>query len=290
MSVEIGKRLVGALTVGALTGTALGVVAPAAATSAALTYTCTSPGFTGPKQFTMVADTDAPGRIAFGETIAPTATGTVTVPEDVTAVFRDGLMAKRVDGRADVAATVDDVVRPWSLAIPQTNVPPNGTLTLEGTGSAGTFTGAKVGTVYDIAVGNFNATLNFYSANGSPSAPSTTVTCVLNPGQTAAVDTIRVVKDGTATSVKAPDINRGGLARAKVKVVSDHGKTPKGKVKAILLRSGNKLLSKKVGLRDGRVKVKLVRLGRAGDYTVKVKYLGHRNFKRSNAKDTFTVG
>ena len=148
-----------------------------------------------------MADTDAPGKIAYGETVTPTATGTITFPEDVTTTLRDGVGAKKVDGKADVAATVDGVATPWTLAVPQTNVPPNGSLVLTGTGPAGTFTGTEVGTVYDIAVGNFTATINNYQANGTPTTilPTAVVPCVLNPGQNAAVDTIKVVKDATTT-------------------------------------------------------------------------------------------
>lgn len=294
MSVDFSKRLVGAvgaLTVGALTATALGVFAPAAASSAALTYTCISPGFAGPKQFTMVADTDAPGRIAYGETVTPTATGRVTVPEDVTTTIRDGLMAKKVDGKADVAATVDNETRPWDLAIGQTNVPPKGTMTLEGTGSAGEFRGTEVRRVYNVAVGDFTATLNFYNANGTPAAPSTTVVCTLNAGQNAAVDTVKVVKDKTTTAVTARDIRKGQKAKAKIKVTSDFGLTTKGKLKVKLLRNGKKLKSKQVYLRDGQRKVKFVRVrNTSGDYAIKAKYVGHPNFRGSSARDPFTVG
>jgi len=265
------------------------VVGPAAATSAALTYTC--PVLGQAKQFTMVADTDAPGRIAYGETVAPTATGTVTVPEDVTTTIRDTLMAKKIDGKADVAATVDETARPWTLAIPQTNVPQRGTLTLTGTGPAGTFEGTKVGSIYDIAVGNFTATLNFYDANGTPSTPpNTQVVCILNPGQATAVDSIRVVRDTTSTTVAARDINKGARAKAKVKVASEHGLTPKGKVKAKLFRDGQRLQTKQVFLRDGKRVVRFVRLAKAGTYTVRAKYVGSANFKGSSQTDTFTVG
>jgi len=56
MTNVFSKRLVGAVGAVALTGGALGVVAPAQAVTASLTYTCTSLAFTGAKPFTMVAD------------------------------------------------------------------------------------------------------------------------------------------------------------------------------------------------------------------------------------------
>ena len=180
----------------------------------------------------MVADTDAPNKIAYGETITPTATGTVTLPAEAADAIR-AVNAKRIDGKADVAATVDGAASPWVLTIPQTNVPPQAAtpMTLEGSGPAGTFEGTQVGTVYDLAIGNFTATLNLYEANGTalpaPFSPQTVV-CTLNPGQNPAVDTIKVVKDTTTTTVKARDISKGAKAKAKVKVVSDHGTDPQG--------------------------------------------------------------
>jgi hypothetical protein len=288
---RLNPRLLGALGALALTGGALGVVAPASAATGTLAYTCTVP-VSGAKPFTAVADTDAPGKIAYGETVTPTATGTITFPEDVTTTLRDTVGAKKVDGKADVAATVDGVATPWTLAVPQTNVPPNGSLVLTGTGPAGTFTGTKVGTVFDIAVGNFTATINNYQANGTPTTtlPTAVVPCVLNPGQNAAVDTIKVVKDVTTTTVKAPDISKGEQARAKVKVVSDHGQTAKGKIKAKLVRNGKVMVTKLVSLQEGKRKVKFVSHTKTGNYSVKVKYVGNENFKGSSSKDAFTVG
>ncbi len=289
---RLNPRLLGALGALALTGGALGVVAPSSAATGTLAYTCTVP-VSGAKPFTAVADTDAPGKIAYGETVTPTVTGTHHLPRGRhhhPAGCTVG--AKKVDGKADVAATVDGVATPWTLAVPQTNVPPNGALVLTGTGPAGTFTGTKVGTVYDLAVGNFTATINNYQANGTPTTtlPTAVVPCVLNAGQNAAVDTIKVVKDVTTTTVKAPDISKGEQARAKVKVVSDHGQTAKGKIKAKLVRNGNVIVTKLVSLQEGKRKVKFVTLTKTGNYSVKVKYVGNQNFKGSSSKDAFTVG
>lgn len=291
MTFVISKRLVGAFGAVALTGGTLGVVAPAQAVTPSLTYTCTSPVFTGPKQLTMVADTDAPQRIAFGETVTPTATGAITVPEDVTATIRDTVMAKKVDGKADVAAKVDGNARPWTLTVPQTNVPPTGALTLVGTGSAGDFTGNKVGNIYDIAVGDFTATLNLYNANGTPSTPPTAqITCVLDPGQNAAVGTVKVVKDKTTSAVTPKQTRKGAKAKVTVTVASEHGETPQGKIKAKLLRNGEVLQAKVLSLRDGQRKVTFIRLEDKGNYAVKAKYVGNQNFKGSSTKEKFTVG
>jgi hypothetical protein len=290
MTVDLSKRLVGAVGALALTGGALGAVAPAHAASATLTYTCTgtAPGTAG--TYTLVADTDAPRRIAYGETVAPTATGTITVPEAVRAHIRDTIGAHRVDGRADVAATVDGTANPWTLTVPQTNVPPNGTMPLLGTGPAGTFTGDKVGRIFDIAVGNFAATINFYQPNGTPILPSTTLTCVLNPSQSGAVDTIKVDKDKTTTTVLPRQTRLGAKVKAKIKVVAEHGETVKGRVKAKLYRNGNKIQTKQVFLRDGKRKVNFIKAQRPGNYKVVGKYVGHQNFRGSRGRVTFRLG
>ena len=123
-------------------------------------------------------------------------------------------------------------------------------LTLVGTGPAGTFEGTKVGNVYDIAVGSFTATVNFYDANDTPRVPpSAQIPCTLNPGQHPAVDTIAVVKDKTTTSATAKDIRKGAKAKAKVRVASEHGTTPKGKIKAKLVRNGKVWQTKVLTLR-----------------------------------------
>ena len=207
------------------------MVAPASAATGTLAYTCTVP-VSGAKQFTAVADTDAPAKIAYGETRDAHGDRDDHVPRG--RHHHPAGRRRRQEGGRQGRRGRDRRRRgdpPWTLAVPQTNVPPNGSLVLTGTGPAGTFTGTKVGTVYDLAVGNFTATINNYQANGTPTTtlPTAVVPCVLNPGQNAAVDTIKVVKDVTTTTVKAPDISKGEQARAKVKVASDHGQTPRAR-------------------------------------------------------------
>ena len=119
----------------------------------------------------LVADLDAPPTIAFGETIAANAIGTLTVPEDVTAAIRSDLAARRVDGKADVNAAVSGTSRPWTLVFPATDVPAAGPMTLVGVGTAGNYAATKVGTTYDVVAGHFTAVLNFYNAAGSPHLP-----------------------------------------------------------------------------------------------------------------------
>ena len=287
MTLARNTRLLGAATVVALTAGALGVVAPAAATSAPLAYTCAVLGQT--RTFTMVADLDAPPTIAFGETIAANAIGTLTVPEDVTAAIRSDLAARRVDGKADVNAAVSGTSRPWTLVFPATDVPAAGPMTLIGVGTAGNYAATKVGTTYDVVAGHFTAVLNFYNAAGAPTSPvpSTSVSCSLNAGQTGAVDTIEVVKDTTTTKVKGRDRAPGVKPRVKVKVKTAHGRRAKGEVRVKILRKGDKVRTSIVTLEKGHARVPLA--GLSGSYVVRAKYLGTGRFKGSSVKDKISV-
>ena len=165
MTLARNTRLLGAATAVALTAGALGVVAPAAATSAPLAYTCAVLGQT--RTFTMVADLDAPPTIAFGETIAANAIGTLTLPEDVTAAIRSDLAARRVDGKADVNAAVSGTLAPVDAGVPGDRR------------AAGRSDDAgrrrhrrqlrrrpRSARSYDVVAGNFTAVLNFYQRRG----------------------------------------------------------------------------------------------------------------------------
>ena len=288
MTVRLPARLVAAVGTLALAATA--VALPAGAVSGTLTYTCTVLG--AAKQFKVVADTDAPASVAYGETVAPTASGTITVPEDVVTTARDG-GAKKVDGKADVTATVNGAPRPLTLtAAKQTNVPNSGTMDIEVSGPAGSFAGAAAGTSYAVAVGDFVATLNLYEANGTvlpaPLSPQV-IPCVIDAGQNPAVDTITVVKDATTATVVARDITAHHRPKAKVTVTSEHGTIPLGSIKAKLLRKGKVLQTKVLALRDGVRKVRFAPVAKTGDYTVRVRYQGGANWTGARETDTFTV-
>ena len=281
---------VGAVTTAVLVGAALALVAPATAASGPLAYTCSVLG--NSRGFTVLADTDAPLRLPFGATVAANAAVRITVPEDVTTAFRDVFGVRKIDGTADVAATVDGAATPWSLPIARVDLPASGPLTLDAYGAGGSFVGSKVGTVHRVATGNLTATLAFYDANGLPLSPvrGTAVVCTLNAGQDAAVDAVEVVKDRTATKVRARDISRGDKPKARITITSEHGKRPKGTVRVALRRKGTELRSKKVALERGTATVKFARLTDKGRYAVEVKYLKHKNFRRSKTKDAFRVG
>jgi hypothetical protein len=62
-----------------------------------------------------------------------------------------------------------------------------------------------------------------------------------------------------------------------------------GRVRVILKRKGEVLREKTKQLRDGSRSVGLVHLYETGVYLVRVKYLGHNDFRKSNDRDWFRV-
>ncbi len=127
-----------------------------------------------------------------------------------------------------------------------------------------------------------------------PAGHTYTVNADYEPGDAVingshASSTLRVVKDGTRTSVAAPSIRRHHAEVATVRVRSAHGATVGGKVRAILKKGTHTLKSRTVGLRSGTAKVRFGKLRKKGSYTVVARYLGTGNFKRSGGKDGFAV-
>lgn len=261
--------------------------APATAASAALVYTCTVPAV-GAKTFTVSLDTDAADSIAFGEKITPALSASLTIPEDLANSLR-GLQAKKASGSSSQDLVVDGVTATVAMTIKESVVPPNGPIVLDATGTLAEMTGKRAGTPIAITAANLTATLTFTQANGTPAFGPVTVPCTLNPGQNPVVDSIAVTKDATKTVVRAPNIAKGKVAKARIKVTSEHGVVPVGKVKAILKRGSAKVMAVKAKLVDGKVKVPFKALRKAGKYTVVAKYLGSRNLVRSKASTTFMV-
>ena len=100
---------------------------------------------------------------------------------------------------------------------------------------------------------------------------------------------LKVVQDGTRTSVAAPTIKRRHAEVATIKVRSTHGATVVGKVRATLKKGTRTLKARTVSLRSGAVKVNFGKLRKKGNYTVVAKYLGNQNFKAATGKDAFKV-
>ena len=73
-------------------------------------------------------------------------------------------------------------------------------------------------------------------------------------------------------------------------VGSEHGTTPKGKIKAKLVRNGKVWQTKVLTLRDGARTVTFQRIRVTGSFKVRVKYVGRESWKGSRAVDRFSVG
>ena len=213
-----------AATALALTATSLVVAAtPASAVSGTLSYDCTSsPSIPpGTHVFSAVIDTDAPATLGSGVTAPIKTTSTVAVPEEVADLLRAGGITY-VSGSANATGTVDGVSSPTSLAIPNTPVPPDGTvMNVVGTGSSGNITGGPVGTTISLGAGNFTATLQGYNSVG-PVGSAYTFTCTLQPSQNLLVDSVSVVKTPTTTTLTvATPVEYGAAPEAQAAVATE---------------------------------------------------------------------
>ncbi len=261
-------------------------VAPAA--TAPLAYTCQVLGQT--RTFTVVGDTDAPRRLAFGETVAATVSFAVTLPEDVTATIRDDLRAAAVDGPATVAGRIGKADGGWDLGFVRASVPATGPMTLVTSLPVGTFSGNKMGRSWRIRTGDLNATLLFYRADGQPTSPipSAAVSCAMPTDQRSLIRKVTVVKDTTTTTVVGKDTAVGSRGRAKIKVASTHGRTPKGEVRVKLFHRGDLVSERVLDLEKGKAKLRTRRLEERG-WSVTAKYAGSDTFRGSHGSDKIKV-
>lgn len=252
-----------------------------------------------------------------GGQVAPTAPGTLTLKSGN---FTADLLFKKADG--STAYDLQDMACVVKIATPAQNTtvdtvkvvaPSTTALALARSttayGQAMTAT-ATVGSAFTAPAGSVVFTVGGKTITKTISAGKATVTLpTLNAGKTYAVKatykpastapytassatkSYKVVADSTKTAAGAPDIRKGGKARALVHVKSAHGKVVTGKVEAKLFK-GTKLLGKvTVALKSGKVTVifgKPLTIVGTG-YKVVVKYLPTTNFKTSTDSDPFRV-
>ncbi|WP_109507558.1 Ig-like domain-containing protein [Nocardioides speluncae] len=252
-----------------------------------------------------------------GGQVAPTAPGSLVLKAGN---FTADLIFKKADGSQ--AYFIDDMPCVVKAATPAQNTtvdtvkvvaPSTTTLALARStaayGQATTAT-ATVSSAFTAPAGSVVFTVGGKTITKAISAGKATVTLpTLNAGKTYAVKatykpassapytassatkSLKVVADSTKTTAVAPDIKKGGKARAAVTVKSAHGKTVTGKVEAKLFK-GTKLLGKvTVALKGGKVTVvfgKPLTVVGTG-YKVVVKYLPSTNFKTSTDSDPFRV-
>lgn len=133
-----------------------------------------------------------------------------------------------------------------------------------------------------LGAGNFTAVLAGKNADGTASLLSPyTIPCVLDEGQDASVDTVKVVKADTQTVVKARYLKAKKAIKANV-TVKDGAIKATGKVR-VVLKKGKKTVAKRTVKLNKRAKANVTfkRIRAKGVYKVKVNYLGDKNHKRS---------
>lgn len=272
--------------------------APAGAASGTLAYACKDPlnrDFT----FTVAADTNAPASVKVGETFTPTVTAKVTVPNALRETLA-GLGAATVEGGTNAAGestsfgfAVNGTAGQLPATVPVTPVPASGDMVVPATAVGTAITPTAAGTV-KLTAGNFTAVLAGKTSGGGASTLSPyKVTCTLNPGQDATVDTVAVTADGTpppAPAVQATTTKVSGKYSAKkstivarVKVGSaDNAATGKAKVR--VTRGKKKVKSLRVEVKAGKAKVVVPKVSKPGTYTVTVSYAGDATHAASAGK------
>jgi hypothetical protein len=153
------------------------------------------------------------------------------VPISVADDLRDAGVASVV-GSATVNGLVDGVPRQATLTIPSTAVPaPGNTMTLVGSGAAGTITAGAVGSTIVINAGDFSVSLAGYNASGGP-VTTGTANCLQQGSQPVLIDSVAVVKAPTTITlaVTSPvEYGAGPEASAEVAATGSNAK-PAGTV------------------------------------------------------------
>ena len=238
----------------AVAGLPLVVGGSAGAASVALTYHCTTDSiFLPTADLSAVVDTNAPVTLGAGMTVPITVTSDVTVPDSVADTLRGNGVAS-VQGSSVATGTVNGAARNSTLAIPRTNLPPDGDAHVVGTGAGGTITAGAVGSTIVLGAGNFTAKLTPYNSVGAVLGPDINFTCVLTPGQNVLVDTVTSVQAATTTvlTVTSP-VEYGGVPTASA-AVTQAGTTAKPSGSVAFTYAGKTIT---VAVKGGKAKTDL---------------------------------
>lgn len=139
-----------------------------------------------------------------------------------------------------------------------------------------------------------NGTATFGLPGYLPAKTTHSVTATFVPADACAVEgssdssSYTVFRRGTKATAAAPDRVRGKRPVVRVSVDSGLPRDARGKVRVVLRRGGKIRANRVVRLSDGSAVVRFRKM-RVGDYKVRVRYLGARNFKRSTNVTTFGV-
>jgi hypothetical protein len=289
-------KLIGAAGAAAL---AIGTVASpalAAASTASVTYTCSTPlGDAHPSSAYSVAS--APTKMAVGQPLKTT--GTFTLDAQTTGLatlglgwstFKGSITTKPSAGQAGLA-----------LTFPKTPLGngPGGTTNASAKGA--TLAGTRVG-AFTFKLGDLGrVVLTGYDASGAKAGQAIFPTagsygkCMNDAGTTtlmsgATAVTTKIVKDTTKTTESAAYKAKTKKAISKAKVKSHFGTPATGKVTFILKKGTHKVktLTGKIN-KKGVAKVVFKGVKAKGKYSITAKYAGSKTLKGSSGKDTFRV-
>jgi large repetitive protein len=298
-------KLVGAAGAAALT---VGLVAaPALAAgeeTASVDYTCvvlgggTTPNATPTASFAVNAP---PTTVAAGQLVKLPTTSVFTLDPGTTGLATGFLNWVQFSGKITTAPSNSGVG--LSISFPKTTLAnnPDGSTTANATGST-LLKATKVGT-YALQLGNLgNVHLTGFDGSGATlgtvNFPDTGLgngTCTNNATTTPLEDssatpsTVTVVKDASATSVKAAYNAKTKVASGTATVKGKHGLAGTGKV-SFTLKKGTHTVKTVAGtLKKGVAKASFTGVRKAGTYSITAKFGGDAALKASSGKASFTV-
>ena len=275
-----GAAAVGALTLLAAGGAVL--ASPAAATTEALSYTCTSPGL---GTFPVTAIHDFGNTLVYGGYLDTFST--VTLPESVVEDLQyQGISS--VYGDITHSAELAGVeIFPFEI-VEEEGVPNSGTMELIGRGRAVTEHAAgeaqagmaeSLGLVDDQAGSDLALTLTGYRVDAAGTQYD--VECELDDGQDLQAGLVEVLKAKTRTGVRLAYDDKTNEVVSYAAVRTPRSSLPAvGAVRVVLWRNGERIDSDVVPARSGveRMRTKAPEKGR---YRLVATYLGNYSFMAS---------
>lgn len=287
---------VAVLGTSALVASMAAVVPASAATTGQLSYTCDAP--LGPYTFKVSADTSLPATAPPGAALSGTATYTVVIPDSLRNTMYGLAGARFVEGTAAIKATSFGTPATLDGTLPKTPIPASGELTVVAT-SALAMTAPATAGAYQVVAGDFTTKIKLTKADGSPATvPEADVSCTLNPGQNAVVDTLTVdpaapvptppqtpaAKVDSTTTAKAAYVAKAKKAVVKVKVVAADGTPGTGKVK-VTMKLGTKTRAVQAVLSaSGSAKAVFTKVTKKGRYVFTAAYPGSGTHNPSKKK------
>lgn len=180
----------------------LAATAPGAgAVSPSIAYECTSPDL-GSFTLPVVLDTNAPARMAVGQSSQVTMTASAVLPANRAKYASTNWAATQFDGSWVVKATFGAAAADITQTIPRVQL---GDQAIE---TAVPFTASSTPTSYvapttpgpvEVSAGDLAGTLQFYDIGDAAAAPPAAIACTLPNGKPPVIDTINVVATSTTT-------------------------------------------------------------------------------------------